>query len=93
MRARSVNQYEQKRQRATPGPGTYGLPGLSHTGNYFYSKFRNSMVRTIGKVKRKGMNLDTIAPGPGQYDNGKKQEFNMHSDFNANGIIRIIQKE
>ena len=28
-----------------------------------------------------------------EYDNGKKQQFNMHSDFDANGIIRIIQKE
>ncbi len=28
-----------------------------------------------------------------EYDNGIKQKFNMRSDFDANGIIRIIQKE
>ena len=28
-----------------------------------------------------------------EYDNGKKHEFNMRSDFDANGIIRIIQRE
>ena len=28
-----------------------------------------------------------------EYDNGKKHELNMRSDFDANGIIRIIQRE
>jgi len=42
-------------------------------------------------------NLGEIPPNTAavrlEYDNGINQEFNMRSDFNANGIIRIIQNE
>ncbi len=42
-------------------------------------------------------NLGDIPPNTAavrlEYDNGISQEFNMRSDFNANGIIRIIQSE
>ncbi len=42
-------------------------------------------------------NLGEIPPNTAavrlEYDNGIKEEFNMRSDFNANGIIRIIQNE
>ena len=41
-------------------------------------------------------NLGEIPPNTAavklEYDNGKKKEFNMRSDFNANGIIRLIQQ-
>lgn len=42
-------------------------------------------------------NLGDIPPNTAavrlEYDNGITQEFNMRSDFDANGIIRIIQNE
>ena len=41
-------------------------------------------------------NLGEIPPNTAtvklEYDNGVKKEFNMRSDFDANGIIRLIQK-
>ena len=41
-------------------------------------------------------NLGEIPPNTAavklEYDNGKKKEFNMRSDFNTNGIIRLIQQ-
>ena len=42
-------------------------------------------------------NLGEIPPNTAavrlEYDNGTKKEFNMRSDFSANGIIRLIHKE
>ena len=42
-------------------------------------------------------NLGSIPPNTAavrlEYDNGIKREFNMRSDFDANGIIRLIQKD
>ena len=41
-------------------------------------------------------NLGEIAPNTAavrlEYDNGIQKEFNMRSDFDSNGIIRIMQK-
>ncbi len=42
-------------------------------------------------------NLGEVPPNTAavklEYDNGIKKEFNMRSDFDANGIIRLIQKD
>ncbi|MBF26020.1 MAG: hypothetical protein CMP49_05875 [Flavobacteriales bacterium] len=42
-------------------------------------------------------NLGSIPPNTAavrlEYDNGTKKEFNMRSDFDANGIIKLIQKD
>ena len=70
--------------------------------NYHLIKEKKTLLLTLKKNQENEIifhaeNLGKQPPNTAavqlEYDNGKKQEFNMHSDFNANGIIRIIQKE
>lgn len=54
---------------ANPGPGTYEpKPSLNEKGNYFLSKFKNSMASTISPSKKDTSPAGKkIAPGPGLY--------------------------
>ena len=70
--------------------------------NYHLIKEKKTLLLTLKKNQENEIifhaeNLGKQPPNTAavqlEYDNGKTQEFNMHSDFNANGIIRIIQKE
>lgn len=50
------------------GPGQYKpAPTLNETGNYFYSKYRNSGSPKIGKSAR-FEDERTLPPGPGKYN-------------------------
>ena len=70
--------------------------------NYHLIKDKKTLLLTLKKNQENEIifhaeNLGKQPPNTAavqlEYDNGIKQEFNMRSDFNANGIIKIIQKE
>jgi hypothetical protein len=57
---------------ANPGPGTYEpKAAINDKGNYFLSKFKNSMASTMSPSKSKRFYdpslTSKIAPGPGFY--------------------------
>lgn len=54
---------------------------------------KNQENEIIFHAENLGMQPPNTAAVQLEYDNGVKQEFNMRSDFDANGIIRIIQKD
>lgn len=70
--------------------------------NYHLIKEKKTLLLTLKKNQENEIifhaeNLGKQPPNTAavqlEYDNGEKQKFNMHSDFDANGIIKIIQKE
>jgi len=65
MRMRITNNFAEKQARQLPGPGEYKLPGIHKDGEYCLSNNKNSLVRRIGKDKRRSMARKTCAPGPG----------------------------
>ena len=57
---------------ANPGPGAYdSKPSINDKGNYFLSKFKNSMASTISPSKNARFmdpsRSGKISPGPGMY--------------------------
>ena len=70
--------------------------------NYHLSKEKKTLLLSLKKEQENeiifhAVNLGEEPPNTAavqlEYDNGVKKEFNMRSDFDSNGIIKIIHKD